>query len=196
MCSYRAVSIDHQKFYSGIRIFNPTSCRHLLLQLCFFSPLCLFPCTLSPGIISYHQFYYDRKLALTWSTDTQQPSICGHWDAWQQSFFSVGHCSLPSVHMTCFCSSKKNSGLFWTHLSILFGFFWLRNLLLKERLSLLLTLSSFRFPLVVDQIRAISLCPPLASCARLCLWAMGQNCKKLHSFPPVTVQESTSWLHT
>jgi hypothetical protein len=86
--------------------------------------------------------------------------------------------------------------LFWTHLSILFGFFWLRNLLLKERLSLLLTLSSFRFPLVVDQIRAISLCPPLASCARLCLWAMGQNCKKLHSFPPVTVQESTSWLHT
>jgi hypothetical protein len=77
----------------------------------------------------------------------------------------------------------------------------LRILLLEERLFLLLTLSSFRFPLVVDQIRAISLCPPSASCAWLCLWAMGQNCNQLHSFPPVvcieksfslTVQESTS----
>jgi hypothetical protein len=50
----------------------------------------------------------ETQLTLTWSIDTQQPSICGLWDVWQQSFSLVCRCSLPKVHMTFFCSSKRN----------------------------------------------------------------------------------------
>ncbi len=112
VCSWvsRAGSIDHQKFYLGIRILTPTSWRHLFIAM---FPLVFFSCV-SLSMTSTEE---ESQLPLTFSTDTQQPSICGHWDVWQQSFFWVGHCSLPNVHMTFSSSSKRNSGLFHAFLT-------------------------------------------------------------------------------